>query len=106
MLLAAYVCCSSATLMTYSAGITRWMQQEEPTPSAHECLKPLEAGSLLIGEGEKRSWFGHHYEGYVSVCYLGAVGRSNVGGTQFQCGALISHFALCSLSIDGKPTNA
>ena len=44
-------------------GITRWTQQEDSTPSAHECLKPLEARRLLIDEGDKGCRYGHHYEG-------------------------------------------
>ena len=45
----------------------RWRQQENEAPSAHECPKPLEALSLLIDEGEKGTWFGHHDEGFASV---------------------------------------
>ena len=51
MLLSAYVCCSNSTLMTDLVGITQGGQQESWAPSAHECLKPLEACSLLIGKG-------------------------------------------------------
>jgi hypothetical protein len=43
-------------------GITRWRQQENQAPFAHEFLKPLEARSLLIDEGEKGSWFSHQCE--------------------------------------------
>jgi len=31
-------------------------QQENWVPSAHECLKPLEARSLLTGDGQNGSW--------------------------------------------------
>ncbi len=44
-------------------GIRRWTQQEDPAPSAHECLKPLEERRLLIDEGQNGSCFGHHYDG-------------------------------------------
>ena len=72
-------------------------QPEHSAPSAHECLKPLEALSLLIGEGGKGSWlfdalgiqrtqintllideggkgswFGHQREEKASVLALGA----------------------------------
>ena len=63
MLLAVYVCCSSSTLKTNLVGITRWAQQEDSAPSAHESLKPLETRSLLIDEGDKGYRFGHHCEG-------------------------------------------
>ena len=63
MLLRAYVRCSSLTLMIDLIGITRWTQYEGSAPSAHECLNPLEARSLLIGKGEKGSYSLHHYEG-------------------------------------------
>ena len=49
--------------MTNLVGITRWTQQEDSTPSAHESLKPLETRSLLIDEGDKGYRFGHHCEG-------------------------------------------
>ena len=55
-------------------GITRWTQQEDCTPSAHECLKPLEARRLLIDEGDKSCRYGHHYEGGASVLVQGASG--------------------------------
>ena len=55
MLLSAYVCCSISILTLDLVGITRWTQQENSAPSAHECLKPLEVHSLLIGEGGKGS---------------------------------------------------
>jgi len=44
--------------MTDLVGITR--QQENQVPSVHECLKPLEARSLLTDEGAKGSWVNHH----------------------------------------------
>ena len=43
-------------------GITLWAQHEDPTPSAHECLKPLEPRNLLIDKGEKGFCFVHRYE--------------------------------------------
>ena len=43
--------------MTDLVGITR--PQENWVPSEHECLKPLEARSLLTDNGENGSWFGH-----------------------------------------------
>ena len=48
-------------------GITRWVQQEDSSPSAHECLKPLKARSLLINEGDKGYRYGHLCKGSASV---------------------------------------
>ena len=48
--------------MNDSVGITRWTQ-EDFAPSAHECLEPLEARSVLIDKGEKGSGFVHHSKG-------------------------------------------
>ena len=50
----------------------RSAKQEGSLPSAHERLKPLEARSLLIDEGEKGDRFGHYCEGYASVLVQGA----------------------------------
>jgi len=63
MSLSAYVFCSSSALMIDLVRITRWMQQEDSAPSAHECLKPLEARSLLIDVGGEGYCFGHYFEG-------------------------------------------
>ena len=64
MLLSAYVCCSTSTLMNDLVGITQWTQQKDSAPSVHESLKPLEACNLFMAEG-KDSCFVHHYEGLV-----------------------------------------
>ena len=58
--------------MTDLVGVTRWTQQEDSAPSAHECLKPLEAHPLLIDEGNKRYRFGHICKGSASVLDQGA----------------------------------
>ena len=58
--------------MTDLVGITRWTQQEDSSPSAHECLKPLEARSLLIDEGDKGYRYGHLCKGRASVLVQGA----------------------------------
>ena len=72
MLLSSYVFCSSSTLVIDLVRITLWLQQEDSAPSVHECLKPLEARSLLIDEGGKGCCFGHRCEGYDLVLDQGA----------------------------------
>ena len=67
--------------MTDSAGSTRWTQHEDSAPSAHECLKPLEARSLFVGEEEKGSYFDHHCQG-PGIGFSMLVGC----GGQVQCG--------------------
>ena len=61
-LLSTYVCCSNSTLMIELVGITRWTQQVDSAPSAHEGLKPPKACSLLTDKGRKDFCFVHHYE--------------------------------------------
>src|SRR5258706_5990710 len=77
MLLPAYICCSISTLIMINAvGTTRWMQQEDSTPSAHECLKPLEAVSLLIDKGEKCNKTNPTYTFFLTITTLSSPYRS------------------------------
>ena len=65
--------------------ITQWLEQEDATPSVHECLKPLEARSLLIDEGGKGYYFGHRCEEYASVLDQGASWVWWSGSTWLAC---------------------
>src|SRR5258706_15814555 len=77
MLLPAYICCSISTLIMINAvGTSRWMQQEDSTPSAHECLKPLEAVSLLIDKGEKCNKTNPTYTFFLTITTLSSPYRS------------------------------
>ena len=87
-------------------GIARWTQQVDSAPSAHECLKPVQACSLLTDKGGKDSCFVHQYEGQASVLVQSASWARRVGSTWVECSfnvgrqSTFSHFVGCQQMVN------
>jgi len=95
ILLSAYIRRSSSTLMMIDlVGIARRMQQGGSAPSAHKCLKPLEARNLLIGEGEKALVPSITTKDSILCFSEGPVGCGGRVQTRFQREALEHHQSL------------